>query len=165
MKNILISLTLLAITTSSFAANKPVYTSAYTDLARDCKWQYAEKDLQEGQDNALICKGNGVYELLIDFSAEDALLSVRKVGSSDYALSPSIKMADYKKGKIEWRLVNGQPFAIIVRAPLDAGKPALAVRGLLGFEAINAVVSNNKKAREAADNFHKSIPPVSNTNH
>ena len=50
--------------------------------------------------------------------------------------------------KLEWRLANGQPFAVIVRYtdwdtrdvnPKDLGE-RLAVKGLTGFESINAFI-------------------------
>lgn len=73
---------------------------------------------------------------------------------------------DYSKTRLEWRLADGKPFAIIMRVPIH-GKPKdgeyfgkvigqqLIVAGLAGYEIdekIDAKVPNaNIKARQLAE--------------
>ncbi len=156
MEKLLALMTLTFLATSSFAENIIVYSSAYTDLAHDCKWQYLEKNLQEGQDNALICKGAGEYEALIDFSMDDSYLHVLKTNTVAFTISTDIRLADYKKGKIEWRLANEKPFAIITRTKLGAKKTLLSIHGLHGFDVLSATANNNANARTIADKFYDS---------
>lgn len=146
------------------------FSSAYTDLRTQCE-AIAEGEPQ-GDDTPLRCKGYGGYEVRVDFSAASSHLRVQPAGggaedSIDLAAQPLHYDA---KRKIEWRLADGKPFALIFRVdkaregldPAEMWRPenktgeSLLVKGLRGYEHINFEVdagapNANAKAREMAD--------------
>ena len=72
-KRISIIITLEASAATVFAEDAQVaFSSAYTQLSKECKCAYSESELSEGQDNALLCKGFGKYQIFIYFSASSA---------------------------------------------------------------------------------------------
>src|SRR4051812_8158099 len=88
------------------------FTSAYTDLNTQCR--AAVKKVGEGQDMPLRCKGYGGYTIYINFSAANAWLAAEKAGKESVALTSTQLSYDREKGrKIEWRMANGRPFAVI----------------------------------------------------
>jgi len=153
--------------TTVYAGDTPAsFSSAYTHLSKDCKWAYSQAELGEGQDNALVCKGYGKYQLYIYFSASDTLLTVQLKKDPDTAVfSEAVKGINEKDGVVEWRMFNKVPFAIIVRAreysiPEEGRKTvkeSLVVRGLGDYAGIEGSVdvkensSPNEKARSLAD--------------
>jgi hypothetical protein len=138
---------------NALAVEKIKFSSAYTNLSKDCKWAFKDSDLQEGQDNSLSCRGYGGNALQIDFTASDAVLMVVKKGSSDGGMA-NFTIADYKKGMVEWRMANGKPFAIIVRALGENAAKVIAVSGLQGFESINTKLDSKKaNANQAARDY------------
>jgi hypothetical protein len=140
------------------AAKATQFSSAYTDLSKDCEAVEADKDLQEGQDASFRCKGPGAYRLFIFFSANENILTVEK-GASKQALAFQITIPDFEKAKIEWRLADGRPFAMIARSGSPAARnlQTLEVRGLKGFEKLEfslnlkQVNNANQLARKHAD--------------
>jgi hypothetical protein len=151
---------------------KPTFTSVYTDLSKDCKAAFDEKDIQEGQDMPLICRGFGGYQLTIGFSAMNSHLNVEHVSTKKNRQGSVLKAdlsIEFEKGKIEWRLADGKPFAIIartmMRTDINVVEPrTLAVKGLTGYEHINGDVSAklkdaNAKARDIADNGYLKVVP------
>lgn len=155
----------------------PVFTSAYTDLNRDCKSALTKKEEKEaearGTDTPLRCKGYGGYYVEISYSAMAANIRISMKGSDDsisLGMFP-LNYSDEKGRKIEWRLANGKPFAVIMRSPEYSGATSsadifdpknktgesLIIRGLKGYDYIEAQVdaktpNANAKAREIADN-------------
>jgi len=140
------------------------FSSGYTDLSKDCSWAYKEKELQEGQDNALNCKGFGGYTGFIYFSAMGNHFTLKKgLKSQNYLLSNAIPIKNYEKGIIEWRLANNVPFAIIARGP-ESFEPEgpkgeiLFIRGIGKYSGINLQIdvsknrNPNEEARKLADN-------------
>lgn len=159
----ILTLFLFIFTTSlAYAAEGPIsFSSNYTNLSKDCKWVHPESKLQDGQDNALICKGFGKYRIYIYFSATDSHLSIQLKDKPDSEVFSSfIKGIDEKKGVVEWRMANGSPFAIIVRnkeySSLEEGKKllqeTLVIRGIGEYSGINGSVNvkNNPRANEEA---------------
>lgn len=135
----------------------PVFDSAYTDLAHDCRPAYAEAELEEGQDNALRCTGPGGDRLFVFYSAEDIWLSVENA-AGDALLKAPLRIFDDAHGKVEWRMADGVPFAIIVRLRRDGARPeTLEVRGLGADGALSESVpvtrggDANAAARRLAD--------------
>lgn len=169
-----VSLSLLGPVPSSRPApgdkRPPKFSSAYTDLQTQCK-PVAGGEAQ-GDDTPLRCEGYGGLEIRIDFSAASSHLRVQPKGDDagdaiDLAAQPLRYDA---QRKVEWRLADGQPFALIFRVdkskdgvdPAEAWRPenktgeSLLVKGLKGFERINFEVDAraadaNAKARELAD--------------
>ena len=145
------------------------FTSVYTDLKKQCK--NAFKSVGEGQDMPLKCKGYGGYEIRIDYSAASSSLRVQPAGDkADEAISLGMQPITYSDSrKIEWRLADGKPFAVIYRVdksksedPTEMWQPqnktgeALMVKGLKGYDHINFEVDANEqganaKARARAD--------------
>lgn len=151
------------------------FSSLYSNLKTDCKAAFRLKKGEEnGQDMPLKCKGYGGYEIRIDYSAAAANLRVQPVGDkSAQAIQMGMQPLDYDQTrKVEWRLANGKPFAIIYRIvkskteqPEEMWRPEnragefLIIKGLKGFEQIDleldAKTSNaNIKAREMADSAY-----------
>jgi hypothetical protein len=132
----------------------------------------------------LRCKGYGGYSVYIYYSAWSAQIAVEqakgKASESDSLINlaqQSLDYSDVKGRKIEWRMMNGKPFAVILRitkysadAGADGNSPfdpkyktgeALLVKGLKGhnidFEVDAKTTPNpNEKARKLADsNYDK----------
>jgi hypothetical protein len=156
----------------------PKFSSVYTDLNRDCKSALTKKEEKEaeatGTDIPERCKGYGGYYIYIGYSAMASILNIYKQGSDDsigLGMFP-LNYNDEKGRKIEWRMADGKPFAIIMRVPeysdevtssADIYDPkyktgeSLRVRGLKGYEHIEGKIdaktpNANAKARETADN-------------
>ncbi|HWT00066.1 MAG TPA: hypothetical protein VN256_07455 [Pyrinomonadaceae bacterium] len=158
------------------AAAAPAFTSAYTDLNKDCEAAFKEEELGEGQDMPLKCKGYGGYYISIGYSAWASHVGVQMDGDEDYMLklvNEGIGYSDEPGRKVEWRMADGKPFAVIVRvsnydekksegtgdnpyqAKYKTGE-SLVVKGLKGYERIDSKVDAqdpkaNEKAREVAD--------------
>jgi hypothetical protein len=150
---------------------KTVFSSAYTDLSKDCLWDADDKDLQEGQDSSLTCRGVGGYQIVIYFSAMFNHMNIKSVNANkdnpEYVWQIDIPITNFEKGKVEWRLANGKPFAIIARAftrsaEMGENPPQeLSVKGLKGFEHIRGSIDvkqrdANLRARELADKAYRS---------
>ena len=147
------------------------FSSLYTDLNRDCR--NAFKSVGEGQDMPLNCKGYGGYKIYIWYSAMAAQLAVNSLDGkyTNFLAMQKLDYSDEKGRKIEWRLADGKPFAVILRiskykdenagaleyfsAQNKAGE-FLIVKGLKGHEKIDFEVNvkdgnPNEKARKLAD--------------
>jgi hypothetical protein len=156
----------------------PKFSSVYTDLNRDCKSALTKREEREaearGTDIPERCKGYGGYYVDVGYSAMASDLRIYKTGSDDFVglgMFP-LNYTDERGRKIEWRMADGKPFAVIIRVPEYGGEPtssdnvfdpkyktgeSLRVSGLKGYEHIEANVdaktpNANVKAREAADN-------------
>jgi len=152
------------------------FSSLYTDLKTECKAAVKLKkgEALQGDDMPLRCKGYGGYEIRIDYSAASSNLRIQPLGDkSDRAISLGMQPLDYdQKRKIEWRLANGKPFAVIYRVvkskteqPEEMWRSEnragefLVIKGLKGYEQIDleldATTPNaNVKAREMADSAY-----------
>lgn len=154
------------------------FSSVYTDLSRTCVEDATPKEKKEmenrGQDIPLVCKGFGGYRTHISYSAIEQYLYVEN--GERYEDHISIRPKDSRLleqfgSRVEWRLANGKPFAVIVRfehfsgdyrdgeGPFDpkykTGE-SLIVQGLKNFERIyfelDAKTPNaNQKARDLTD--------------
>jgi hypothetical protein len=158
---VIILLTLAA----SASAQKPVrFSSVYTRLdGKGCHTIRGE----HGADDAQQCKGVGGYDVEIYYSAATMqIAAIRNRDEQGAGIATLNLDFDYTKTRLEWRLANGKPFAVIMRAPVyDKPKKGeyfgkvigqqLIVAGLVGFdvdENIDAKLSDaNARAREAAD--------------
>ncbi len=156
------------------ALRPPQFSSVYTDLNTQCK--NAFKSVGEGQDMPLKCKGYGGYFIYIYYSAWASHIAIN---TSDNDGSPALasqhlSYSEEKGRKVEWRMANGKPFAVILRIskyresdgtdnPFDekykTGE-ALLVKGLKGqnidFEVdVKSTPNPNEKARQLADSNYK----------
>lgn len=161
---------------ASGGAGEPKFSSAYTDLKTQCK-PVAEGDAR-GDDTPLRCAGYGGYEIRIDFSAVSSHLLVQPAAANADAIDLAVQPFDYDaKRKIEWRLADGEPFAVIFRVgkprgdvdPSETWRPenkageSLRVKGLKGYGRIDFEVDArtpdaNAKARELADEAYAKAP-------
>ena len=151
------------------------FTSLYSNLKTDCKAAVRVKPGEEnGQDTPLKCRGYGGYEIRIDYSAAASNLRVQPLGDkSEQAIQMGMQPLDYDQTRrVEWRLANGKPFAIIYRIikskteqPEEMWRPEnragefLIIKGLKGFEQIDLELdaktpNANIKAREMADSAY-----------
>ncbi len=149
----------------------PVFSSLYTDLKRECRTLKEPKGVEPG-DPAGACKGYGGYRIFISYSAWAATLSAESLKNRDESVTLGSDYFDYgaKSEKVEWRLANGKPFAVIIRLGkykennngenpyTDKNRigSALIIKGLKGYEQIDFTVDGasanaNVKAREMAD--------------
>lgn len=153
-KWIFIIFSLVLSATTVYAEDRPVsFSSAYTHLSKECKLAYPESE-GEGQDIPLICKGFGEYQIYIWFSATAAYLTIQlKDDPNPRVFRRTIYLYDWDNGVVEWRMANGNPFAVIVRS----GKAVLEVRGLKDFNWLLYRVEDkkgacaNEEARKIAD--------------
>lgn len=154
----------------------PAFTSVYTDLNKDCEAAFKEEELGEGQDMPLKCKGYGGYRISVGYSAWASHVGVEMEGDESVSIglvNEGIGYTDEPGRKVEWRMADGKPFAVIVRASHYDEKKAettgdnpyqakyktgesLLVKGLKGYERIDLKVDAkdpkaNEKAREMAD--------------
>lgn len=140
----------LPLENNTIAAN---FSSAYTDTTKDCK----------GQEPTFTCKGYGNYRVVIGVGG---VFSGARVEStkSDYSLSIAEHQSVGWNPKIEWRMADGKPFAVILRVdindenadiPKKTGE-SIIIKGLQGYETIDQSIDAktpraNEKAREIAD--------------
>jgi hypothetical protein len=156
-------------TTAGRKTGAPKFSSVYTDLNKQCK--NAFKEVGEGQDMPLRCKGYGGYEISIGYSAASSHLSVEPKGGEAVVSVMPQPLNHYDDKKAEWRLADGKPFAIIIRvtnykmtdgmnmdtySEKNKTGESLVVKGLKGYEHIDGSVDAgtqgaNDKARRLAD--------------
>ena len=129
------------------------FSSVYTDTTKQCK----------GEEPTFTCSGYGGYRIVLGVGGVFQNAQVEST-TSDYTLSIAERQSVAWNPKVEWRMANGKPFAVIVRVdvndenaviPKKTGEQ-LAVLGLKGYEniaeTIDAKASQaNEKAREIAD--------------
>jgi hypothetical protein len=139
------------------------FSSVYTDFKRGCKTIPGGN----GSDNAYLCRGAGRYKVRIYYSAAATHLAAELTGTDKFTPIATLDIrSDYTKSRIEWRLANGKPFAVIYRVPRYAepkedeyfGKVIdyhLAVIGLGNIDINETIDARsrmaNVKARELAD--------------
>src|SRR6185436_12338889 len=166
-------LLLFSFSAASTSAQATKFSSLYTNLKTQCgpiaKLKKGEEP--QGDDMPLKCKGYGGYEVRIDYSAASSHLRLQPLrGDSDESINLGTQSLGYDQNhKIEWRLANGKPFAVIYRidksksdepetmwSPENKTGEALVIKGLKGFEQIDFEIDAkspdaNLKARAMAD--------------
>jgi hypothetical protein len=164
-KRTLVAMAALLALSAFASAQKPVrFTSLYSRLdGNGCKTLRGG----QGTDDALLCKGVAGYSVEVYYSAAAMHIAAsRKQDPQSSGIATLNLDFDYSKSRLEWRLADGKPFAVIMRVP-RYGDPKefeyfgkvigqqLFVAGLGGydiFEQIDAKLPDaNAKAREAAD--------------
>lgn len=164
-RSIALVLSILAFAAAVSAQKKPKFTSTYSSLGAGCKVLKGG----EGQDDAKICQGPGGYQVRVYSSADATFINAEKKGTDES--SPIVNVGldfNESKVKLEWRLANGKPFAVIIRVPTYDGrtdeKPGMGkvigeelfVSGIGEWEFISETIdakkpNANAKARAAAD--------------
>jgi hypothetical protein len=150
------------------------FSSVYTNLKTQCRSALTKAEEKEserlGQDIPFVCKGYGGYEISLASHGAMTFLSVRKKTAKDDEKSPVQEMLFISdpiyERKVEWRLANGVPFAVIFRRDVhdDTTDPSekkkigevLRVVGLnddrINFEVdVKKSANPNEEARLLAD--------------
>lgn len=149
---------------------RPAFTSVYTDMQRDCKFVQDPEAEAQGSDSSKMCKGFGGYRISVGYAAWSAAIAVERVNRPEEHVLLGEDYSGYgaRGEKVEWRLADGKPFAVIIRfgtygEPGGDGDPfanrtgsRLVVKGLKGWEHIASEVDGstegaNEKARRVAD--------------
>lgn len=154
---------------AAIAQKKPVFTSTYTSMGTGCKILRGG----DGQDDAKLCQGPGGYQVRIYSSASMAHINAEKKGTDESYPIVNVGLDfNESKAKLEWRLANGKPFAVIIRVPKYDGRTdeepgvgkvigeELFVSGIGDYEFISESIdakkpNANAKARVAADRGYK----------
>ncbi|MEO8572744.1 MAG: hypothetical protein ABI481_02155 [Pyrinomonadaceae bacterium] len=163
-KGLYIAIFLILLAGTNFGQAGTRFTSAYTSLGAGCKTLSGKN----GTDDASLCRGVGGYQIRVYGSAALVHINAEMKGEegSESLATLSVDFNE-SKTRVEWRLANGKPFAVILRVP-KYGDPTddnpyfgkvvgeqLIIRGLKGYEidlAVDAKTANaNAKARELAD--------------
>jgi len=139
------------------------FTSVYTDLNKDCKDKFDESD--DDHDMPVICKGPEGYRIDVEYSACCEHMQVQNK-KAFLLFFPIQRIVTVTKRKLEWRLANGKPFAVIFRIDVYRGDitlspekthEVLVIKGLNGFSNIDQKVdlklhpNPNLEARRLAD--------------
>lgn len=156
---------IVALAAAVAAQKKPTFTSVYTSLGSGCKILRGG----DGQDDAKLCPGPGGYQVRIYSSATMTHINAEKKGIDESYPIVNVGLDfNESKVKLEWRLANGKPFAVIIRVPKYDGRTddepgvgkvigeELFVSGIGDYEFISVSIdakkpNANARARAAAD--------------
>lgn len=155
---------LLTLAVCASAQKQVKFTSVYTRLdGKGCRTLHGG----QGTDDAQQCKGVGGYDVEVYYSAATMqIAAIRNRDEQGAGIATLNLDFDYTKTRLEWRLANGRPFAVIMRVPIyDKPKEGeyfgkvigqqLIVSGLVGYdidENVDAKLPDaNVKARQVAD--------------
>lgn len=113
----------LILAASTWAA--PVHTSVYTDMDKDCENAVDESSVPQGSDIPQTCKGPAGWSVHESYSVFDTYRSLFK-GQEEFArLHPGSDVVcdrvGYAARKVEWRLRDGRPLALIYRVSCHDG--------------------------------------------
>jgi hypothetical protein len=107
----------LILAVSTWAA--PVHTSVYTDMDKDCEDAVDESSVPQGSDIPQTCKGPVGWSLHESYSVFDTYRSLFQGETEIAVLRPGPDVACARVGygarKVEWRLRDGRPIALIYR--------------------------------------------------
>jgi hypothetical protein len=158
----------------STSQRKTVFSSRYTTLT-NCGSGMTKKEEREAEKNGTDipskCRGLAGYNVYISYSACASQFNLTR---GEENISLGMQPVNWKQKQVEWRLADGQPFAVIIRM-YDYGDDlcngdkklkgeSLMVQGLKGFEQIEGSVdarapNANLKARELADKGYAEPKP------
>ena len=92
-------------------SQKLKFSSVYTNLGSDCEPMQTENS----NDNARLCRGTGGYKIRVWTSSVAQMIAAYfSDDSGSINLAVLSLSADTTTSKIEWRMVNGKPFAVIL---------------------------------------------------
>ncbi len=158
----------LAVSVCAQKALPVKFTSVITNLGTGCKTLKGG----DGQDDASVCKGPGGYQVRIYSSAMTTeIVAELKGKDSDFPIATVALDFNQSRSKVEWRLANGKPFAVIIRVPKYADKPdgeaglgkktgeEFAIAGLYEYDSFTAEIDAKAKnaevlARREADKIY-----------
>lgn len=153
----------------------PEFTSAYSGINKNCERTIENTDAGRRQPASQTCDGVGEYRLRKSFGAVAAEISVVNSKDGNFTL-PLEKTGDCLPAygdKVEWRLADHKPFAVILKVACYKLEPPadgysyyadenrrgefLIVRGLKGYERISyevdvkSAANPEDEARRLAD--------------
>jgi hypothetical protein len=156
------------------AWGQPRFSSAFTHLNRDC--QDAVGKETGGEDIPQKCKGYGRYYVFIYYSAYGCHIAIKNKDNEEmiYIAPEHFDFSRKKDSVVEWRLADGQPFAVIIKVARYHDSKAqekgdnpfqprykigdvVLVKGLAGYSRINFALNARSqpdplaKARALAD--------------
>ncbi|MBC8136681.1 MAG: hypothetical protein H8F28_12400 [Fibrella sp.] len=161
---------------------EPMFGSTYTNLSKGWKTDprfaaTAKEDEKYGRDTPQVHTGIRGYSFTEGYSAMVSHRAIVSAGAPGYSLDLATIKENLQvcRDTVEWRTVNGSPFAVIARVetygetaalsgqltPANRTGVYLIVRGLRGYEHIRADInvataSNpNVRARAIADAGYK----------
>jgi hypothetical protein len=149
MRTLLLATLLLA---PAAALAKPKITSQTTGLypSKACKTKIKGED---GSDPVLRCPALKGFDVEVSFSAINTLVSLTSKAGTDIKLDGAIG------NKLEWRLLDGKPFAVLVEVgdndTDDDGKPIvrnrrIEVNGLDGHDIhVKTEIRSKAEAQKA----------------
>ena len=123
------------LTAQKTARSATKFSSVYTDSTKQCT----------GAEPVFTCKGYGDYKLILDIGGVFQSARIESSKIKNYSLSIANRQSVGWNPKVEWRMANGKPFAVIVRVdesdensetPKKIGEKLL-VFGLQGYEHIS----------------------------
>jgi hypothetical protein len=152
------------------------FSSVYTDLKTQCRSALTKQEEKEseklGEDIPMVCKGYGGYDIFLASHGTMTQLQVQiKTGKEvKNVVQETLYIGDpiYTR-KVEWRLANGVPFAVIFRRDVNDEPEDPSVRKKIGEvlrvvglkdEMINFEVdvkktpNPNEEARRLADSAY-----------
>lgn len=150
------------------------FTSVYTDLKSDCVEQTGG---EEGGHVSYFCQGAGNYRIHY-FDSATTLEFYAETLDREKSIHLASQSLNYfeQNNKIEWRLADGKPFAVmmpvfkyktkdgLIDYPAQIVSEKLIVKGLHGFERINYEEEGSGaigRARNFADNdYSEAIIPA-----
>lgn len=152
------------------------FSSVYTNLKTDCGSALTKKEEKEaeesGRDIPSLCKGYGGYEIFLSSDGSTTQLQVRITKGKEVqsVVQETMYIGDpIQTRKVEWRLADGVPFALIFRRDVNDEPEDPSVRKKVGEvlrvvglkdEKINFEVdvkksaNPNEEARRLADNAY-----------
>lgn len=143
--------------------SKGKFASSYTDFAKDCK---GDPSVRDG-DIPQICKGPAGFTLYITYSACSEFIRILDKKKKEILSLPEQTIGSSDKKKLEWRILDGRPIAVIYRISIyeessddpctrKKKKEELGVYGIGKYSDLSKTVSGkneNEKARQTADEF------------
>jgi hypothetical protein len=169
-------------------AGGSVYTQVYSRNPKDCK-DVDSNTVSEGEDVPQLCKGYGGYWLYRTSAVYRVKLAIQDgsrkfdvpVVAAENHQARVLEDSCVKKfgDKIEWLMMDGKPFAFILRVsyfkdtqdeqtvfqPQNRAGEFLFVRGLKGYErlgyevsTLNSAFNANEQARLLAYRFYQEQP-------
>jgi hypothetical protein len=168
---IFIALLLCLMTSFGYAQSPPPsgrpvkFASVYTDLNTQCRSDVTKQEARElearGDDIPFVCRGYGGYEISLASHGAITMFVVRRKTGRELkeVVQEMLLISDpiYAR-KVEWRLANGVPFAVIFRRDVNDERADPATAKKLG-EVLRVVGLRDEKI-----NFQVDVKKSANPN-
>ncbi|MFO7867858.1 MAG: hypothetical protein R6U95_00995 [Bacteroidales bacterium] len=165
--NILFIIVQLFACIGASAQSNVTFTSSYTNQKDNCLWRSEITGIEPHDDDYRTCEGIGDYEIFEFYQTDGIPRQIVQNTHTDFEtyLMPIDVYNSWHYGTLlEWRLANGEPFAVIYRITCykksqdgtEKKDEYLIVRGLEGYNIktdinVKKTKNANKLARNTAD--------------